>query len=153
MTEAIPVAGVNEVVLETIDLESAERFYTEVLGFPVIGRWDGPRCAGREAVWVLGGATRVGLWKPALGISRARPGVHVHFAFSVAAADYDTSVAMLRRRGAKVDEVEFRPGNARSAYVVDPDGHVVEFWTWDVTKGSPGSPKALSPDVYGVAST
>lgn len=48
MTEAIPVAGVNEVVLETIDLESAERFYTEVLGFPVIGRWDGPRWAGRE---------------------------------------------------------------------------------------------------------
>jgi catechol 2,3-dioxygenase-like lactoylglutathione lyase family enzyme len=93
MTEAIPVAGVNEVVLETIDLESAERFYTEVLGSPV-NRTVGRTAMGRPgAVWVLGGATRVGLWKPALGISRARPGVHV------------------------------------------------------------GSPKALSPDVYGVAST
>lgn len=150
MTHAIPVTGVNEVVLETADLEAAEAFYTEVLGFPVIHRWDGPEWRGREAVWVLGGATRIGLWKPALGISRGRPGVHVHFAFSIATEDFDTVVATLRARGATVDEVEFGPGNAWSAYVADPDGHVVEFWTWDVARGGPGAPRALSPGVYGV---
>ncbi|GAA1939487.1 VOC family protein [Amycolatopsis minnesotensis] len=150
MTEAIPVTGVNEVTLETIDLPRAERFYTEVLGFPVLERWEGSHWTGREAVWVLAGSTRIGLWKPGLGISRARPGVHVHYAMSVAADAYDDVVATLRSRGAAVDEVEFGGRKARSAYVMDPDGHVVEFWTWDVRKGNPGPPVAVSENVFGV---
>lgn len=150
MTESIPVGGVNELVLETADLDAAERFYTRVLGFPVIQRWEGPQWKGREAVWVLGGTTRIGLWKPALGISRGRPGVHVHYAFSIATGDFGAVVATLRERGATVDEVEFGPGMAWSAYVADPDGHVVEFWTWDVSRGGPGVPRALSPDVFGL---
>ncbi|CAM00777.1 catechol 2,3-dioxygenase-like lactoylglutathione lyase family enzyme [Saccharopolyspora erythraea NRRL 2338] len=143
-------AGVNELVLEVADLEAAERFYTEVLGFPVIDRWEGEVFRGREAVWVLAGGTRIGLWKPALGISRARGGVHVHYALSVAAEDYDAVVEGVRSRGGVVDEVEFGPGNARSAYVADPDHNVVEFWTWDVTQGSPGAPRAVTDGVYGL---
>ena len=38
---------------------------------------------------------------------------------------------MLRERGQHVELLEF-PGAGRAAYVDDPDGNVVELWTWDV---------------------
>jgi catechol 2,3-dioxygenase-like lactoylglutathione lyase family enzyme len=124
-----------------------------VLGFPVLQRWDGEEHRDREAVWVLAGGTRIGLWKPRLGIARGRAGVHVHYALRVEEADYEEIVRRLRSRGATVDEVTFGAEgkvNARSAYVSDPDHHVVEFWTWDATQGSPGTPTAVTPGVHGV---
>ena len=135
----MPVAtnGVSELVLEARDLAASERFYTEALGLPVVLRWDGEERPGREAVWVQSGEqTRIGLWRPTIGISGSRPGVHVHFALTVAEEDYDAIVAQIRAHGEHVEEVYFgedpkAPG-MRSAYVEDPDGHVVEIWTRDV---------------------
>ncbi|MEV6874384.1 VOC family protein [Amycolatopsis sp. NPDC051128] len=148
--------GVTELVLEARDLEASERFYTDVLGLPVVLRWEGPTWKGREAVWVQSGdRTRIGLWKPAVGIAGARPGAHVHFAMTVAEEDYDAAVARARTQGVHVDEVYFgndpaAPGQ-RSAYVTDPDGHVVELWTRDVaTQADAGPPHAVTPDVPGL---
>ncbi|WP_206784574.1 VOC family protein [Amycolatopsis sp. MtRt-6] len=148
--------GVTELVLESRDLEASERFYTEVLGLPVVLRWEGPAWAGREAIWVQSGdRTRIGLWKPFTGIAGARPGKNVHFAMTVAEADYEAAVARARARGGHVDEVYFgddptAPGQ-RSAYVTDPDGHVVELWTRDVaTQTDAGAPHAVTPGVFGV---
>lgn len=144
----LPVSGMNELALEVHDLEASECFYTEVLGFPVLLRWDGEAHRDREAVWVLAGHTRIGLWKPQLGIARWRGGVHVHYALHVEETDYDEVVRQLRSRGAVVDEITFgteNKVNARSAYVSDPDHNVVEFWTWDVTQGSAGGPMAVTP--------
>ncbi len=123
----IPVTGVNELVLEVVDLEAAERFYAEVLGFPVVDRWP-----GREAVWVMAGdRTRIGLWVPQVGIAGGRGGVHVHYAMHIDPGDYDAAVARLRERGQDVEEVSFGD-RGRAVYVTDPDGNVVELWTWDV---------------------
>jgi catechol 2,3-dioxygenase-like lactoylglutathione lyase family enzyme len=49
-------------------------------------------------------------------------------------ADFDRRVAALRAHGHEVPVHEFGPladgaPNSRSAYVHDPDGHLVEFWT------------------------
>src|SRR4051794_16754343 len=125
----IPVTGVSELVLEVVDLEAAEAFYAGKLGLPVVDRW--PQ---REAVWVMAGdRTRIGLWRPQVGLERGRGGLHVHFALHVAEADYDAAVATLRERGADVREHRFGPDPpSRAAYVDDPDGNVVELWTWDV---------------------
>ena len=50
------VTGVSELVLEVVDLEASERFYSEVLGLPVVERWP-----DREAIWVMAGdRTRIG---------------------------------------------------------------------------------------------
>ena len=49
--DAIPVTGVSELVLEVVDLERAERFYSVILGFPVVDRWP-----DRDVVWVMAGA-------------------------------------------------------------------------------------------------
>jgi catechol 2,3-dioxygenase-like lactoylglutathione lyase family enzyme len=124
---AVPVSGVSELVLEVQDLEAAEAFYAGVLGFPVVDRWP-----DRDAVWVMAGdRTRIGLWRPQVGLAGGRGGAHVHYAMKIEESDYDAAVALLRERGAALEEISF-DGAGRAAYVDDPDGNVVEFWTWDV---------------------
>lgn len=125
----IPVTGVNELVLEVLDLERAERFYADVLGLPVVERWP-----HRDAVWVMAGdRTRIGLWRPQVGLAGGRGGVHVHYSLAIADADYGAAVARIRSHGHEVEEVVFSDDDrGRAAYVTDPDGNVVELWTWDV---------------------
>lgn len=129
MTHGIPVTGVSELVLEVLDLDAAERFYAEVLGFPVVERWN-----ERGAVWVMAGvATRIGLWQPQVGLAGGRGGVHVHYALRIADADFDHAVAHLRTKGFEPEIVTFKTDDrGRALYVTDPDGNVVEFCTWDV---------------------
>ena len=121
------VTGVSELVLEVVDLEASERFYAGVLGLPVVERWP-----EREAIWVMAGdRTRIGLWRPQVGLHGGRGGIHVHFAMHIPADRYDAAVAHLRRQGQQVIEQAFN-NRGRAAYVDDPDGNVVELWTWDV---------------------
>ena len=127
MSDGISVTGVSELVLEVVDLEAAEEFYAGVLGLPVVERW-----RDRDAVWVMAGErTRIGLWRPQVGLAGGRGGLHVHFAMHIAEQDYDAAVALLRSRDAEVQEMAF-DGAGRAAYVTDPDRNVVELWTWDV---------------------
>jgi catechol 2,3-dioxygenase-like lactoylglutathione lyase family enzyme len=110
-----------------VDLEASERFYADVLGFPVVDRWP-----SREAIWVMAGdRTRIGLWRPQVGIFGGRGGLHVHFAMNIAEGDFDAAVERLEQKGCKVEQTAFE-GAGRAAYVDDPDGNVVELWTWDV---------------------
>ena len=127
--ERVRVTGVSELVLEVVDLEAAEAFYAGVLGLPVVERWP-----DREAIWLMAGErTRIGLWRPQVGLAGGRGGLHVHFAMHIEEADYDAAVTLLRDRGQHVQEIAFN-GAGRAAYVTDPDGNVVELWTWDVSK-------------------
>ena len=127
----IPVTGVNELVLEVLDLERAERFYADVLGLPVVERWP-----HREAVWLMAGElTRIGLWRPQVGIAGGRGGVHVHYALHVPEHAYEDAVRRLREHGLETHEERFRDyAESRAVYVTDPDGNVVELWTWDVSR-------------------
>ena len=127
----IPVTGVSELVLEVVDLERAEQFYAGVLGLPVVERW-----TEREAVWVMAGdRTRIGLWTPQVGLAGGRGGVHVHYALHVAPEVYDAAVVRLREHGYEPQEEEFpRYDRSRAAFVADPDGNVVELWTFDVAR-------------------
>jgi catechol 2,3-dioxygenase-like lactoylglutathione lyase family enzyme len=128
VTDGVPVTGVNELVLEVVDLEESIHFYTEVLGLPLVERWD-----HRDAVWVLAGdRTRIGLWRPQVGLAGGRGGVHVHYAMHLPEESYDAAVERLRAYGLHVREEVFEDDRGRAAYVSDPDGHVVELWTWDV---------------------
>ena len=129
LSDGVPVTGVNELVLEVADLERAVHFYSELLGLPVVERWE-----HRAAAWVMAGdRTRIGLWRPQVGLAGGRGGVHVHFAMHIGEDDYDSAVALLRERSAEVEEIAF-DGAGRAAYVTDPDGNVVELWTWDVAE-------------------
>ena len=103
-----------------------------MLGLPVVERWP-----EREAIWVMAGErTRIGLWRPQVGLQGGRGGIHVHFAMHIAADRYDAAAAHLRAQGQDVREEVFGPDHGRALYVDDPDGNVVELWTWDVAQPS-----------------
>jgi len=127
----IPVTGVSELVLEVVDLAAAERFYAEVLGLPVVERWE-----DREAVWVMAGdRTRIGLWRPQVGLAGGRGGIHVHYAMHIPAEAFDAAVERLGQLGNELELHEFGGyDDSRAVYVTDPDGNVVELWTWDVAR-------------------
>ena len=128
MPPRLPVTGVSELVLEVQDLERSEAFYAGLLGLPVVERWQ-----EREAIWVMAGdRTRIGLWRPQIGLEGSRGGVHVHFAMHIAEADYEAALERLRAAGEPMPEHAFGTTHGRAAYATDPDGHVVELWTWDV---------------------
>jgi catechol 2,3-dioxygenase-like lactoylglutathione lyase family enzyme len=81
---------------------------------------------------MAGDRTRIGLWRPQVGLAGGRGGVHVHYALHLPEESYDAAVERLRGNGLDVQEEVFEEDRGRAAYVTDPDGHVVELWTWDV---------------------
>ena len=69
--------------------------------------------------------------------------MHVHFALHIDEVGYDALVTRLRERGHEVEEHVFDTyEESRAAYVTDPDGNVVELWTWDVANHLLTSPDA-----------
>ena len=130
--EPVPVTGVCEIALEMADLEAGERFYAGLLGLPVVETWSDRG----GAIWLMAGdQTRIGLWRPQLGLGGGRGGVHVHYAMHLPAAAYQAAVDRLRAAGLEVldhDHSGYGHGRGRAAYVTDPGGHVVELWTWEV---------------------
>ena len=123
----IAATGLSELVLEVVELDEAVAFYRDVLGFPVV--------ASREdRAWLMvGDRTRIGLWTPQVGLARGRGGVHVHYAVHIADEDFDAATDHLSARGYPPEVIHFEDdGRGRAAYVEDPDGNVVELWTWDV---------------------
>jgi catechol-2,3-dioxygenase len=123
----IPVTGVSELVLEVLDLERALAFYGKTLGLPVVSETEG------RAWLMIGERTRLGLWTPQIGLAGGRGGVHVHYAMHVDEAEFDACIAHLTERAHPPEVIEFDDdGQGRAAYVEDPDGNVVELWTWDV---------------------
>jgi catechol 2,3-dioxygenase-like lactoylglutathione lyase family enzyme len=85
-------------------------------------------------IWLMAGSqTRIGLWRPQLGIPNGRGGLHVRFALHIDDGEFDDAVARLREHGYNPEIVLFDNNDrGRSFYVKDPDGNVVECWTWDV---------------------
>jgi catechol 2,3-dioxygenase-like lactoylglutathione lyase family enzyme len=81
---------------------------------------------------MAGERTRIGLWTPQVGLHGSRGGIHVHFAMQIADADLDATIELLQSRGQEVRTATFGTSHGRAAYVEDPDGNLVEFWTWDV---------------------
>jgi catechol 2,3-dioxygenase-like lactoylglutathione lyase family enzyme len=139
VSETTSVTGVSELVLQVAQLERSERFYVDKLGLEVVERWP-----HRNAVWVLAGQTRIGLWEPQVGLEGSRGGEHVHFAMHVDESAFEPLVETLRERGLEVPVHEFGGlGEAetpsRSAYVTDPDDHLVEFWTARMSEYGPDS--------------
>lgn len=123
----LPVSGVSELVLEVLDLERAVAFYEDVLGLRLVRRSDG-------RAWLMAGdRTRIGLWVPQIGLARGRGGVHVHYAMHIGEDDLDSAVERIAAHGYEVDVIRFDDdGRGRAAYVSDPDGNVLELWTFDV---------------------
>jgi catechol 2,3-dioxygenase-like lactoylglutathione lyase family enzyme len=136
--DPIPFTGVSELALEVPDLAEAERFYTEVLGLPVVERWTEKHPAKAQAVWLMAGdRTRIGLWEPMIGLGGGQGGAHVHYVLHVPQEHYDAAIERVRSHGVEVfewDHSGYGKGRGMTAYFHDPAGHCVELWPWDVSE-------------------
>ncbi len=126
------VRGLDHVVLRTLDVERALRFYAEVLGCQLERRVDELGLvqlrAGRSLIDLVGVDTPLGR----LGGAAPGPeGRNVdHVALQIEPFDAEALRAHLARHGAEPGDVGRRygaEGFGPSLYVRDPDGNVVEL--------------------------
>jgi catechol-2,3-dioxygenase len=118
----VTVSGFAELTLQVRDLQSLERFYSDVFGMRVLKRED-------DRVWLAAGSdARLGLWLPGEKEFGDEGGRHVHYAFNVEPGTLDQLVDRLRARSMQIEGPVEHPGGDRSVYVEDPEGNVVEVW-------------------------
>lgn len=130
-----PTGGVHEAALYVQDLERAERFWADRIGFPFVAREEGRHVffrVGRDMLLLFdaNSSSRQGGRIPAHGAHG--PG---HVAFDV--PDGSALDAWQRHLEAAGVEIEHRhewPNGGRSIYFRDPDGNSIEF----ITRGTWG---------------
>ena len=116
------------IVLIVADLDRSVRFYADVLGLP-LGHRSGPYAQFST------GATRVSLYEreamaTTLGVDALRPAPPdaPGFELGFKVVDVDAAYAELVAAGADaVTPPRDRPWGQRTAYVADPDGHLIEL--------------------------
>jgi catechol-2,3-dioxygenase len=113
--------GICELVIESHDMPSLERFYRR-LGLRVLAREP-------DRVWLATGErSRLGLWSPGTKEHGDRGGRHVHFALSAARGTLGPLTRELRAAGVAVEGPVEHDGGDSSIYFSDPEGNRVEVW-------------------------
>ncbi len=126
-TNSIKLSGIDYVILIVEDLDRALRFYTDVLGL-TLGHRSG------DYAQLATGATRLALYARAamaktLGMELKKPAADAPaFEIGFKVADVDAAFAELVERGAApVTPPVTRFWGQRTAYIRDPDGHLIEL--------------------------
>jgi catechol 2,3-dioxygenase-like lactoylglutathione lyase family enzyme len=114
-------AGLRHLALNVRDLAAMKRFYVELLGFAV--EWE----PDADNLYLSSGADNLALHRAAA--SPATRGALDHLGLIVReAADVDRWAAFLEEHGVTVDaKPRTHRDGARSCYVKDPDGNVVQI--------------------------
>jgi catechol 2,3-dioxygenase-like lactoylglutathione lyase family enzyme len=127
------IQRILETALYVQDLEESTRFYADVLGLGLISRGDRlvAMDAGRGTVLLLfrAGATAEGSTFPGGWIPPHDARGPAHFAFAIAAEDYDGWWQRLSRAGVEIESEVAWDRGGRSLYLRDPEGHSVELAT------------------------
>jgi len=122
------LAAPDYVILVVVDLDRAVRFYADALGLPLDHR------SGPYAQFATG-ATRVALYEreamaATLGVDALRPPAPdaPGFELGFKVDDVDAAYEELVAAGAEpATPPRDRPWGQRTAYVRDPDGHLIEL--------------------------
>ncbi len=118
------VDGICELTLQASEPDVLEGFYCQVFGCEVISREE-------DRVWLACGShTRLGLWTPGKKEFGDSGGAHVHYAFSAPSGQLGAVQERLDRLGVAYEGPVEHEGGDRSIYVEDPEGNVVEVWTF-----------------------
>ncbi len=119
--------GIHHIALNVRDLDKAEAFYTDVLGFTVMERFS----KGLRHIMLDTGNSAVALFEaPDLdtkaSIDLMSETGYEHFAFR---ADRDQFDAIVKELKGKIDDVDgpVKRGNGMSVYFNDPDGNHLEI--------------------------
>jgi catechol-2,3-dioxygenase len=117
-----PPSAVHHLAVQVRDLESAARFYTEVLGLAVLRRWPGE---GQDrSVWIAAGESFLALERvteepEARPFRDARPGLHL-LALTIPRAERAAWEARL-----KAAQVSIEHRTDYTLYFRDPEGNRV----------------------------
>ena len=127
----MPIQSIGHAVLKVSNLERAEAFYCDVLGFPVATRWQLPGGGPRMVFFTLGNHHDLAIAEVGDDAPRADPrGVGLaHVAFKV--GDSHEELAEMKRivesKGATIDRAVDH-GVTQSLYLSDPDGNGLELY-------------------------
>jgi catechol 2,3-dioxygenase-like lactoylglutathione lyase family enzyme len=132
------IQAIIETAVYVDDLQTAEDFYSNLLGLPVIAKEPGRHIffrVGDASVLLafLAEATLQGDHFPSHGSTG--PG---HFAFGIAAASLDTWRTRLHTLGVEIEKELEWPRGGKSLYFRDPAGNSVELITpgvWGLPSG------------------
>jgi catechol 2,3-dioxygenase-like lactoylglutathione lyase family enzyme len=116
----------HHIAIYTRDLARLEEFYTQVLGFPVVRRWD---AAG--IVFVDAGGMWIELTRQDAPDDGSHPraldqGVGMNH-FAVQVDQVDQAFRALVDKGVRVLAAPANYENVRVAFLADPDGNVLEL--------------------------
>ena len=130
MSEKLNLSGISHYGLNVRNMDRAVKFYTDVLGFPVIMRTS--TNAGLQHVEVDAGNVAIALFEsPELDLTAAHKTMtedgYLHFAFNGDYSRFDEIVKSLKDAGVEIDGEPRDWGEGVSIYFPDPDGHQLEI--------------------------
>ena len=120
--------GIHHIALNVTDLDRAERFYTDVLGFSVTHRFS----KGLRHLMLDTGNAAIALFEaPDLEVKKAMNLLsedgYLHLAFEASAADFDNIVKELQTKNVIIDSGPIKRGDGESIYFNDPDDNHLEI--------------------------
>ena len=124
-TAKIKINGIHHIALNVKNMERAEHFYSDLLGFKVVTRTSTK--AGLKHIELDAGNVFIALFEsPDLNIESAQKTMtddgYLHFAFGVDKDQIPVIAQFLKDNGVRLDG---EPRNNK-VYFYDPDGHIIE---------------------------
>ena len=118
----MPIMQCHHIAVRTPDFVRAKAFYTETLGFPIVGN-----IPGKDIVFINIGGTTIELMQGPAPAKWERPGAgFMHLAFEV--EDVDATYASLVTKGVEFFVQPTNVGDIRLAFFRDPDGNELELF-------------------------
>jgi len=129
-TKKINLKGLDHFALNVKDMNKAEEFYTQALGFEVIHRTETQ--AGLKHIEVDAGNVAIALFEsPDLDLEKAHKTMtedgYLHFAFAASYDQFDATLQSLKQKGVIMDGEPRDWGESVSVYFRDPDDHQLEI--------------------------
>lgn len=120
------IKSIKETCIYISDLNEAKKFYNQILGLPIIGEVEG------KHVFFRAGSSVLLCFNPDDSRHKTSPPAHYahgkyHFAFEVAAAQYQSHKDEIQSKGITITDVLLWKNGLESFYFEDPAGNVVEI--------------------------
>ena len=120
--------GIHHIALNVRDLDRAEKFYTQVLGFKVTHRFS----KGLRHLMVDTGNSAIALFEaPDLDMDAPIDTLseigYMHFAFKASPDRFQEIVGELKSKNVALDGGPVQRGDGESVYFNDPDGNHLEI--------------------------
>ena len=120
--------GIHHIALNVKDLDRAENFYTNVLGFQVTNRFS----KGLRHLMLETGNTAIALFEsPELEVKEAISLLseegYLHIALEADPADFENIIKELQSNNIDIDNGPVKRGDGESIYFNDPDDNHLEI--------------------------